>query len=163
MTTGQLQGQEDAMPRVEKSITINVPVNVVYSMIADMPERMAEWWPPIESQERVSPPPTQVGSVSRYVYNMLGVKIAGEHQVQQLQRDEHLLVKTISGLDSTFDFKFEPLGDDETKLTIRVDYQLPGSIIGQILNKALIEGENVRNLEKGLENLKGILEEEHAG
>jgi uncharacterized membrane protein len=147
------------MPRVEKSITINVPVDVVYSMIADQPERMAEWWPPIESQERVSPPPTQVGSISRYVYNMLGVKIAGEHQVQALQPDRRLLVKTISGIDSTFDFKFEPLGDESTKLTITVDYQLPGSVIGQLVNKVLIEKENTKNLEIGLENLKGILEQ----
>ncbi len=150
------------MPRVEKSITINVPVDVAYAMIADMPERMPEWWSQFEAQERVSPPPTSVGSISRYVYNMLGVKISGEHQVQAFARDEHLRVKTISGIDSTFDFSFEPLGDEETKLTIAVEYSLPGSIIGQIVNKAIVEGENAKNLDKALANLKALLEEEHA-
>jgi carbon monoxide dehydrogenase subunit G len=149
------------MPKVEKSITINVPIDTVFSMVADEPERMAEWWPPIELQERVSPPPTNIGSVSRYVYNMLGVKIKGEHRVESIQREDHLTVKTISGLDSTFHFQFEPAGANATRLTITVDYQLPGSIVGQLLNKAVIEGENAKNLEKGLENLKGILEEEN--
>jgi uncharacterized membrane protein len=149
------------MPTVEKSITINVPVDTVFAMVADAPERMAEWWPPIELQERVSPPPTNVGSVSRYVYNMLGVKIKGEHRVESMRRDDHLTVKTISGLDSSFHFQFEPAGANATRLTITVDYQLPGSIVGQLLNKAVIEGENAKNLEKGLENLKRIVEEEN--
>lgn len=120
-----------------------------------------EWWPPIELQERVSPPPTAIGSVSRYVYNMLGVKIKGEHRVESIRRDDHLTVKTTSGLDSSFHFQFEPAGANATRLTITVDYQLPGSIVGQLLNKAVIEGENAKNLEKGLENLKGILENEN--
>jgi uncharacterized membrane protein len=149
------------MPAVEKSITINVPIDTVFSMVADAPERMAEWWPPIELQERVSPPPTNVGSVSRYVYNMLGVKIKGEHRVESIRRNDHLTVKTISGLDSSFHFQFEPAGASATRLTITVDYQLPGSIVGQLLNKAVIEGENAKNLEKGLENLKRIMEEEN--
>lgn len=153
------------MPRVERSITINVPVEKAYALIADAPERMAEWWPPIELQERVSPPPTALGSVSRYVYNMMGVKIKGEHLVQSIRRNEYLSVKTLSGIDSTFDFSFSPSNNGEvntaTRLTIAVDYQLPGAIIGQLINKTLIEGENIQNLEKGLENLKGILEREN--
>ncbi len=150
------------MPRVEQSILINVPIEKAYTMIADQPERMAEWWPPIELQERVTPPPTELGSVSRYVYNMLGVKIKGEHQVQALSRNQHLMVKTTSGLDSSFDFDFVPQGAAATQLTVVVDYRLPGSILGQLLNKALIEGENIKNLEIGLKNLKGILERESA-
>src|SRR4051812_35321962 len=96
------------MPRVEKSILINVAIDRVFSLIADEPERMAAWWPPIEHQERVSPAPTQLGSVSRYVYNMLGVRIKGEHKVQAFSRNQQLLVKTTSGIDSAFDFRFEP-------------------------------------------------------
>jgi uncharacterized membrane protein len=148
------------MPRVEKSITINVPTAVAYAMIADRPERMAEWWPPIELQQRVSPAPTQIGSISRYVYNMLGVRIKGEHRVEAMCRNETLQVKTISGIDSAFQFNFVPVSDHATRLTIRVDYQLPGAILGQLLNKAAIENENIKNLDNGLNNLKSILERE---
>jgi uncharacterized membrane protein len=150
------------MPRVEKSILINVAVDRVFSLIADEPERMADWWPPIEFQERVSPAPTQLGSISRYVYNMLGVRIKGEHRVQNFSRNQKLLVKTTSGIDSAFDFQFEPYDTSVTRLTIVVDYQLPGAIIGQLLNKAMIENENMKNLEQGLNNLKQMLEVEYA-
>src|SRR5689334_5372087 len=114
------------MPLVEQSIEIESPVQAVFGMVADHPERQAEWWPPIELQERVSPPPTEVGSVSRYVYNMMGVKIRGEHEVLEMVRDEYLKVKTISGIDSQFEFMFQPSGNG-TYLTIRVNYNLPGS------------------------------------
>lgn len=147
------------MPLVEQSIDIEAPVQAVFGMIADQPERQPEWWPPIELQERVTPPPTTLGSVSRYVYNMMGVKIKGEHEVMEIRRNEYLLVKTTSGIDSTFEFIFEPLGSG-TRLTIRVDYKLPGSVIGQLLNKLVIEQKNEADLRDGLANLKAILERE---
>ena len=148
------------MPKVEKSIRINVPVEIAYALIADEPERMKEWWPPIELQERTTPPPTVIGSRSHYVYNMLGIKIKGEHEVLQLTPNEHIYVKTLTGIDSTFDFQFERVDTNQTRLTISVDYRLPGSVLGRILDKVLLERENVKNLEQGLENLKNLLEAE---
>ena len=148
------------MPKVEKSARINVPVETAYALIADQPERMKEWWPPIELQERVTPPPTVIGSRSQYVYNMLGIKIKGEHEILQLTPNEHIYVKTVTGIDSTFDFRFERVDTTQTQITIRVDYRLPGSVLGRILDKVLLERENVKNLEQGLNNLKTLLEGE---
>ena len=145
------------MPLVEQSIEIQAPVETVFEIIAHHPERQPEWWPPIEVQERVSPPPTMVGSVSRYVYNMMGVKIKGEHEVLEMSDNQYLKVKTISGIDSTFEFMFEPKGQN-TLLTIRVDYKLPGSVLGQLLNKLVIEQKNESDLREGLANLKAIAE-----
>ena len=149
------------MPLVEQSIDIQAPVEAVFGIIAHTPERQAEWWPPIELQERVTPPPTEVGSISRYVYNMMGVKISGEHEVKEMDENEYLRVHTISGIDSQFEFIFEPMDDGHaTRLTIRVDYRLPGSVLGQLLNKLVIEKKNEDDLSEGLQNLKAIVERE---
>ena len=147
------------MPEVKQSIEIQAPVELVFDIIANHPERQPDWWPPMELQERVSPPPTAVGSVSRYVYNMMGVKIKGEHEVIEMVYDKSLVVKTTSGLDSTFIFTFAPINGD-TLLTIEVDYELPGSILGKLLNKLVVEERNERDLEVGLQNLKAIAEAE---
>jgi uncharacterized membrane protein len=147
------------MPYVEQSIEIHAPVAAVFDVIANQPERMAEWWPPIELQERVTPPPTDLGSVSRYVYNMMGVKIKGEHEVLEMTPNQHLKVKTTSGIDSQFDWHFEP-SPGGTNLTVRVDYTLPGSVLGQLLNRLAIEKKNEQDLEEGLRNLKQIVESE---
>lgn len=145
------------MPLVEQSIDINAPAEAVFDIVANQPERQAEWWPPIELQERVSPPPTEIGSVSRYVYNMMGVKIKGEHEVLEMTPNEYLLVKTTSGIDSSFEFIFQPIASG-TRLTIRVDYKLPGSVLGQLLNKLVIEKKNEDDLREGLANLKALAE-----
>ncbi len=145
------------MPQVEESIDIHAPVEVVFDLIANQPERMAEWWPPIELQERVTAPPTRIGSVSRYVYNMMNVTIRGEHEVLAMVENQHLRVETTSGIDSAFDFHFAPIPAG-TRLTIRVEYALPGSIVGQLMNRVIIEERNLRDLQEGLRNLKAIAE-----
>ena len=73
--------------------------------------------------------------------------------------DKSLVVKTISGLDSTFIFTFAPKNNG-THLTIEVDYELPGSILGKLLNKLVVEERNERDLEVGLQNLKAMAEAE---
>jgi uncharacterized membrane protein len=147
------------MPHVEQSILIRAPAEAVFGLIAHQPERMAEWWPPIELQERVTPPPTKVGSIAHYVYNMMNVSIRGEHEVLEMTENRRLVVKTISGIDSRFEFDFLP-ESNATKLTIRVDYSLPGSIIGQMMNRLIIEERNLKDLQEGLQNLKNIVESE---
>lgn len=146
------------MPYVEKTIEISATVDTVYALVAQQPERMVDWWPPIEVQERVTSAPTRVGSISRYVYNMVGIRIKGEHKVIDMVDNRHLLVKTISGIDAAFDFSFIP-SSNGTRVTVRVDYTLPGSILGQLLNRMTIERKNQEDLEQGLKNLKKMIEE----
>lgn len=145
------------MPYVEESILIAASPEQVFDYIANQPEKMPDWWPPMILQERVTPPPTEIGSVSRFVYNMLGVEIKGEHRVLALIPNRHLNVTTTSGIDSSFDFTFTPEGDG-CRLTIRVDYTLPGSVLGQLLNRMVVERQNVKDLQEGLQNLRRILE-----
>jgi uncharacterized membrane protein len=146
------------MPFVEQEITIATPPEKVFDLIANQPERMADWWPPIEEQKRVTPPPTRIGSRSSYAYKMMGVVIRGEHEVMEMTPGAHLKVQTISGIDSTFDFHFELVGEGATRLVVRVDYTLPGSFLGQMLNRLVIEKKNEEDLAQGLKNLKSILE-----
>src|SRR5690606_13389768 len=125
------------------------------------PERMPEWWHAFELQQRVTPAPTTVGSISRYAYNMMGIRIKGEHQVMQLDENARLVIKTLSGIDGMFEFTLTPL-EDGTRLQVRVALTLPGSVLGQRLNRLTIEQKNERDLYDALENLKRIAEAEVA-
>lgn len=145
------------MPFVEHTILIQQPPAVIFALIADQPERLPEWWRAFESHTRVTPPPTVVGSVSRYAYTMMGIRIKGEHQVVEMEQDLRLLVKTLTGIDSIFEFYLDPVADG-TELTLRVDYALPGSILGQMLNRLTIEQRNEHDLIEALQNLKLLLE-----
>lgn len=149
------------MPRVEQAITIQAPPERVFTMIANNPERMPDWWEAFELQQRVTPPPTEIGSVSRYVYNMMGVKIKGEHRVVEMTPNTYLLVRTTSGIEATFEFMFQPMTDEMstlTYLTIRVDYALPGAMLGKLLNRLTMEQKNERDLHEALIHLKALIE-----
>ncbi|MCC6803382.1 MAG: SRPBCC family protein [Anaerolineae bacterium] len=148
------------MPQVEQIIEINAPPAAVFAVIADQPERMPEWWALFEQQERVTPPPTAVGTVSRYVFNLMGIRIKGEHQVLQIEDARHLVIKTVSGIDGMFDFSLADTADGGTRLTVRAAYALPGSVLGQRINRLTIEQKNERDLHEGLLNLKALLENE---
>jgi len=145
------------MPQVEQSIEIAAPSAVVFALVAEQPERMPEWWSLFERQERVSPPPTAVGSVSRYVFNLMGIRIRGEHQVLQCDEGKHLVIKTLSGIDGMFDFTLTE-SDAGTRLTVLMAYTLPGSVLGQRINRHTIEQQNERDLRAGLLKLKELLE-----
>ncbi|MBN1963233.1 MAG: SRPBCC family protein [Anaerolineae bacterium] len=145
------------MPHVEETIYINAPVERVFEFIANQPERMPEWWPPMTLQERVTPAPTGLGSVSRYVYSMVGLEIKGEHEVREFDPPRRLVVTTTSGIDSTFDYTFSAEGEG-CNLAVRVDYELPGGFLGRIANKVVVERKNVEDLRAGLQNLKSLLE-----
>ncbi|HVU13809.1 MAG TPA: SRPBCC family protein [Phototrophicaceae bacterium] len=148
------------MPQVEQSIEIQAPPAAVFALIADQPERVPEWWPSFELQQRVTPAPTAIGSVSRYVYNMMGIRIKGETQVLQMDGQSRLVVKTISGIDSMYDYRFAPLDGGGTLLTVRVAYALPGSVLGQLLNRHTMEQKYEHDLERGLQTLKALIEAE---
>jgi coenzyme Q-binding protein COQ10 len=145
------------MPHVEETILIAAPVEKVFDFIANSPESMPDWWPPMTLQERVTPPPTRLGSVSRYAYNMLGIEIKGEHEVTAFTPNERLHVTTTSGLDSAFDWLFR-VEKGGCRLTVRVDYEVPGGILGKLANKVVVERKNLEDLQQGLRNLKRLME-----
>lgn len=147
------------MPQVEQSIEIEAAPAAVFTLIADQPERMPEWWSLFTLQERVTPPPTAVGSVSRYVFNLMGIRIKGEHQVLQMEAAQHLVIKTLSGINGMFDFRLAAT-ETGTRLTVLMAYTLPGSVLGQRINQHTIEQQNERDLRDGLEALKGLVETE---
>ena len=150
------------MPQIEQSVLIQASPAAIFSLIAHEPERMPEWWTALELQQRVTPPPTAAGSIAHYVYNMLGMRIKGDHQVLVYEEPQHLVVRTISGIDSMFDFSLRALADDETRLTVRVAYTLPGSVLGHLINRRTIEQENEQVVVESLDNLKTLVEAEAA-
>ncbi len=144
------------MARVERSIVINAPVDKVFARIEDN-ERFPEWWPNMVEQKRQTPGPLAVGSKSTFTYNMLGVKTSGEIELTVYEPPSHLTVKTSGGVTGTFDWRCALEGSG-TRLSVVVDYSLPGSILGKIADKLVVEKRNEADLEEGLNKLKTLLE-----
>ncbi|MFN8449907.1 MAG: SRPBCC family protein [Anaerolineae bacterium] len=67
-----------------------------------------------------------------------------------------------SGIDGMFDFSFADTDDGGTRLTVRAAYALPGSVLGQRINRLTIEQKNERDLQDGLLSLKALVEGERS-
>lgn len=148
------------MPSVVESIEINAPVHRVFDLVAHQLDRLPQWWRPFERVQNVTPPPTRVGTVSRYIYNLLGIRIKGEYLVRELVENRRLCVQT-TGLDSWFEFSFS--GDDyRTRLVVRMDYKLPGEILSKLLTQAALEKRHLEDMVMSLSNLRDIAESESA-
>jgi uncharacterized membrane protein len=150
------------MPRIQHAIAIDAPPDQVFRMVTEYPERMPDWWSAFELQQRITPPPTTVGSLLRYVYNMMGVKIKGEMSVVELTAPAHLHLRTTSGLEASFQFIIDPFTDDEgvlhTTFAVQLDYVLPGAILGTFLNRQTLEQHNLHDVQQALINLKALIE-----
>jgi len=144
------------MAHVEKSIVINAPAEKVFMRVEDN-ESFPEWWPNMIEQKRQTPGPLAVGSKSRFTYNMLGVKTTGEVELTTYEPPTHLVARTSGGVNGTFDWRCTPEGSG-TRLSVVVDYTLPGSILGKIADKLVVEKRNEADLEEGLKKLKALIE-----
>jgi len=150
------------MPAVSETIDINAPVEKVFHLVAHSPERMPQWWRPMELHQRVTPAPTALGSISRYVYNMVGIRIKGEHHVVSYEENRRLIVQTVSGIESRFSFEFQAVTGFRTRVNLRVEYQLPGAIIGKLISRAALEQRNMEDVRGALKTLKSMVESEVA-
>ena len=45
-----------------------------------------------------------------------------------------------------------------SRVALEIDYELPGGLIGQLIDRAYVEGHNEREAEQSLQNLKELLE-----
>jgi uncharacterized protein YndB with AHSA1/START domain len=144
------------MAHVEKSIVIQAPPEKVFARIEDN-ESYPEWWPNMIEQKRDKPGPLEIGSRSKYKYNMLGATLVGEVILEVYEPPQRVAVRTTGGANGTFDWRFRPEGSG-TRLDVVVDYTLPGSFLGKLADKLVVEKRNEADLEEGLKKLKALLE-----
>jgi len=144
------------MAHVEESIVINAPMEKVFARIEDN-ESYPDWWPNMIEQKRQTPGPLAVGSRSTYKYNMMGAKIEGEVILEIYEPPRRLVARTTGGAAGTFNWRCAPEGAG-THLSVVVDYTLPGSFLGQIADKLVVEKRNKADFEEGLKKLKELIE-----
>ena len=101
------------------------------------------------------------GSTARMGVNSAGIKVEGT--ATTLAYDEDTMAhhfrfepSTMAPLD--FWYTFEQ-SDGKTTVTTKIEYTIPGSILGKALDKLFVEGQNRADVEQQLINLKALVEE----
>ena len=142
------------MAKVEKTITINAPVEKVFGY-AEEPTNLPEIWPSLVEAKDVQRLPNG-GTSFRWVYKMAGVRFEGTSEDTDYVANQRVVSKTKGGIESTVTWTFQPEAGG-TKVTYEAEYTVPIPLLGK-LAEAFIVKQNEGEAELILANLKARME-----
>lgn len=141
------------MAKVEGRLHINVPVEQVLEVLLD-PASVPEWMPSLEKVWDVQG--QGVGTTYRWRYKMGGMSFEGSSEITEVTAGR-MVMKSSGGIPSTWTWALAP-ADGGTDVHLIVEYTVPGSVLGAIANRLVIERQNQKETEQALANLKARLE-----
>jgi len=143
------------MAKIQKSITINGPVDRVFAYVDDV-MTSPEWLPSMMEVRDVTG--SGVGQHYRWRYKMAGVPLNGESTVTEHIPNERRVTDSKGGVISTWTYTFEP-HDGGTKLGIEIEYTIPVPVLGKLAEKLVLK-RNEREADTAMENIKDKMEAE---
>jgi uncharacterized membrane protein len=141
------------MAKVERSITINAPVEKVFKYIED-PMNNPEWLPSVMEIKDVSG--SGVGQHYRWTYKMAGVLLKGETTVTEHIPNERIVSQGKGGVTSTWILSFKTQ-DGGTMMGLDIEYTIPIPVIGKIAEKIVLK-RNEREADLAMSNIKENME-----
>jgi uncharacterized membrane protein len=142
------------MAKLQKSITIDAPVEKVFAYLSD-PNNLPEIWPSMVEIKDVQPAPAG-GYNFGWVYKMAGMRFEGASETTEETPNQRTVTKSTKGIESHFIWTYQPEGDG-TKLTVDIEYTVPVPLLGK-LAEAFIIKQNEQEADTLLANLKSRME-----
>ena len=101
-----------------------------------------------------------VGTTFRVIGDFNGKRLEWDCETIEFIRNEKISAKQIEGPFKRWQItnEFKSLGDNLTKVTMTVDYEMPFGPLGSILDKAKFAKSAERGMESALYNVRGLLE-----
>ncbi|MFC1974357.1 SRPBCC family protein [Chloroflexota bacterium] len=141
------------MAKVEKSITINAPLEKVFEYVAD-PTNLPEIWCSLIDIKDVYW--TVNGRRMRWAYKMAGMLFEGTAEDLEHTVNKRIVTNTKGGLNSTIAWTFES-ENGETKVNFTVAYKVPIPLLGK-LAEIIITKINDHQGDLVMDNLKARME-----
>ena len=124
------------MARVQKTVSVNAPVEKVFSYISD-PTNLPEIWPSLIEVSDVKSLPSG-GHSNRWVYKMAGMRFEGTSEDTERVPNERVVSKTEGGVKSTQTWSLQPEAGG-TKVTLTVDYTVPIPVLGKLAEVIIVK------------------------
>lgn len=151
------------MTTVVKSIDIKTPIENVFTYFA-RPEHVSDQIKsdavgmavvPMDIKEGMG-----VGTTFRVIGNFNGKRLEWDCETTEFDRNSRISAKQIEGPFKRWSItnEFESLGQNLTRVTMTVDYEMPFGPLGTIMDKAKFAKSAERGMETALYNVRGLLE-----
>lgn len=148
---------------VSKSIDIKTPVDNVFTYFA-RPEHVSDQIKndavgmtvvPMDIKEGMG-----VGTTFRVIGDFSGKRLEWDCETTEFIRNEKISAKQFEGPFKRWQItnEFKSLGDNLTRVTMTVDYEMPFGPLGSILDKAKFSKSAEKGMETALYNVRGLLE-----
>jgi uncharacterized membrane protein len=147
------------MGKVEVSILIRAPVSRVWNYYVDV-GRLQEW---ILGGNIIKfewfPPPKRIGSRFRVSCRVAGMTSTWVAEMVEMMENKKAAYRLVEGDLKRYEetSEFEPVGE-ETRVTFRMDYELPYGFVGKLLDGLLVNKSLRKNIQAMLERLKSNIE-----
>ena len=151
------------MTVVSKSIDVKTPVDNVFTYFA-RPEHVSDQIKndsvgmtvvPMDIKEGMG-----VGTTFRVIGDFSGKRLEWDCETTEFIRNERITAKQIEGPFKKWQItnEFKSLGENLTRITMTVDYQMPFGPLGSIMDKAKFAKSAEKGMETALYNVRGLLE-----
>ena len=151
------------MTLVTKSIDIKTPVENVFTYFA-RPEHVSDQIKndsvgmtviPMDIKEGMG-----IGTTFRIIGDFSGKRLEWDCETIEFIRNEKISAKQIEGPFKKWQItnEFKSLGENLTRITMSVDYDMPFGPLGAILDKAKFAKSAAKGMETALYNVRGLLE-----
>ncbi|RDJ32730.1 MAG: SRPBCC family protein [Crenarchaeota archaeon] len=151
------------MTVVSKSIDIKVPVDSVFTYFA-RPEHVSDQMSdkgvgmtviPMDIKEGMG-----VGTTFRIIGDFGGKRLEWDCETTEFIREELITAKQIEGPFKRWEIRneFKALGENLTRVTMTVDYEMPFGPLGTIMDKAKFAKSAEKGMETALFKVRGLLE-----
>jgi len=146
------------MPTIQRSIAISAPAHAIWALVAD-PRRVSDWMPDITGRDILSAGLIGAGTRWREKGLLRGKDYAVQYEVTIWEPPARMAYQRIAASDNAYAWvetvTLEPAGD-ATNVTLRLDYDMPGGIVGQLYDRILFRKDFTITLDNRLERLQSI-------
>ena len=149
------------MSEIHKSLTIDAPAEKLFDIVDDE-QRYPSYVPNVTGVEDITRSAGRVGDSVRIIYKVLGITFDEKFTITEHARPRRISSTFEGGMKGTFNWRFEPQGD-QTKVSVDVNYQLAGGAVGKAIDAVLLQRTNERTVEQMLTNLSGLAREATTG
>ena len=145
------------MAVIEKSVTVAATADAVFAILDD-PARIPEFAPGVQSVDVVRRTDERVGDSFKAAYKTAGITFPTIYTTELSQKPSKIVERMEGALMGRFNWTLAADGESTTRVSVRIDYQMKGGLLGQAMDALMVRRMNEGNAEKMLENLKGLVE-----
>lgn len=146
------------MRRIERSIEVGRPPGEVFALLTDL-DRLPEWATIVVATRDVSQVPLRRGNTFKQTVRVLGQEIESEWTVVDFDPPRRVAYTATApgGGEMRMTQTVGPAGDG-SRVDLKVEYEVPGGLLGELFDHLVMEEGNEREAEASLAALKRLLE-----